>query len=69
MSTPDIETVRELAQKVSNWGRFGDDDEKGTLNLTKPDHVIAGAQLVRQGKTISMALTAATFFLAKLPDV
>lgn len=56
MSTPDIDTVRELAQKVSNWGRFGDDDEKGTLNLTKPDHVIAGAQLVRQGKTISMAL-------------
>ena len=56
MSTPDIETVRELAQKVSNWGRFGDDDEKGTLNLTKTGHVIAGAQLVRQGKTISMAL-------------
>ncbi|MGI9605470.1 MAG: cyclase family protein [Acidimicrobiales bacterium] len=56
MATPNIDTVRELAQRVSNWGRFGDDDEKGTLNLTTPDQVVAAAQLVKQGKSISMAL-------------
>ena len=56
MSTPNIDTVRALAAKVSNWGRFGDDDEKGTLNLLKPEHVVAAAQLVKTGRTISMAL-------------
>jgi len=56
MVTPDIETVRELSARVSNWGRFGDDDERGTLNLATPEHVVAGARLVTQGKTISMAL-------------
>lgn len=54
--TPDIETVRALAERVSNWGRFGDDDEAGTLNLIRPEHVVAGAALVKQGRSISMAL-------------
>ena len=51
-----IETVRELSQRHSNWGRWGPDDERGTLNLVTTEMVVAAAGLVRQGKTISMAL-------------
>ena len=53
---PNIDTVRELGQKHSNWGRWGPDDEKGTVNLVTPDMVVNAAKLVRTGKTISLAL-------------
>jgi kynurenine formamidase len=46
----------ELARRVSNWGRWGDDDERGTLNLIAPDAVRRGAACVRTGRTISLAL-------------
>ncbi len=35
--------VKELAAKVRNWGRWGDDDEIGTLNLITDDVVKAAA--------------------------
>jgi kynurenine formamidase len=54
--TPSIDTVRELGSTHSNWGRWGADDEKGTLNLVTPEMVVAAAGLVKTGKTISMAL-------------
>ena len=37
------ETVREWGADLSNWGRWGDDDEIGTLNLITPDRVAAAA--------------------------
>ena len=46
----------ELATRVSNWGRWGDDDERGTLNLIDADAVRRGAGCVRTGKTFSLAL-------------
>jgi len=45
-----------LAQRVSNWGRWGDDDERGTLNLIDADAVRRGAACVRTGTTFSLAL-------------
>ena len=46
----------ELAKRVSNWGRWGDDDERGTLNLIDADAVRRGAGCVRTAKTFSLAL-------------
>jgi kynurenine formamidase len=46
----------ELFRRVSNWGRWGADDEKGTLNYLTPDHVRASAALVRSGRTVSLSL-------------
>jgi kynurenine formamidase len=46
----------ELAKRVSNWGRWGEDDERGTLNLIDADAVRRGAACVRTGKTFSLAL-------------
>ncbi len=39
-----------------NWGRWGDDDERGTLNLVTDDVVRAAASVVRTGKVYSLAL-------------
>src|SRR5690348_15879003 len=44
------------AEKYKNWGKWGKDDEIGTLNYTSPQDIVAAAQLVRQGKVISLAL-------------
>lgn len=53
---PTIETVRELAERHSNWGRWGDDDERGTMNLVRPEHIVRASSLVQKGTAISMAL-------------
>jgi kynurenine formamidase len=45
----------ELFQAVCNWGRWGDDDEKGTLNYIQPEHIRRAAALVRSGRSVSMA--------------
>ncbi len=45
-----------LFQAVSTWGRWGADDERGTLNLLTPDRVAAAARLVRSGVTVSLSL-------------
>jgi kynurenine formamidase len=46
----------ELFHRVSNWGRWGPDDELGTLNYITATHRRAAAALVRSGRTVSMAL-------------
>ena len=56
VETPDIATVRELSQRYTNWGRWGDDDEIGTLNHVTPDKVVAAAGLVRSGRIVTMGL-------------
>ena len=43
-------------QEISNWGRWGSDDELGTLNLITEDKRKAAARLVRDGVSVSMAL-------------
>lgn len=46
----------ELAAKVSNWGRWGADDQIGTINLISPEAVRRGAAAVRTGRNFSLAL-------------
>jgi kynurenine formamidase len=46
----------QLFDRVCNWGRWGPDDEKGTLNYLTPDHVRASAALIKSGRTVSLAL-------------
>ncbi|MBB2949106.1 kynurenine formamidase [Actinoplanes lutulentus] len=38
---------------LSNWGRWGDDDERGTLNLITDDVRLAAARAVRHGRSVS----------------
>lgn len=46
----------ELAARVRNWGRWGDDDEIGTLNLITPAVRQRAAASVRSGRAFSLAL-------------
>ena len=52
----DMEILRATAEKCSNWGRWGPDDEIGTLNHVTPEDIVAAAQLIRKGKVFSLAL-------------
>ena len=46
--------------ELSNWGRWGKDDELGTLNLITPAKRKQAAALVKEGVTVSLASDAAT---------
>src|SRR5260370_1369430 len=48
--------LRDAAERYKNWGKWGPNDEIGTLNHTSPEDIIAAARLVRKGKVISLAL-------------
>jgi kynurenine formamidase len=48
--------VDALALRYRNWGKWGPQDELGTLNYVEPEMVVRAAGLVRQGKVISCAL-------------
>ena len=50
------EDFQALFDRCSNWGRWGPDDERGTLNLITPEVRIRAASLVREGVTVSCAL-------------
>ena len=45
-----------LFQKLSNWGRWGQDDERGTLNYITPEHIRTAAGLVQSGRSVSLSL-------------
>jgi kynurenine formamidase len=43
-----------LFERCSNWGRWGDDDELGTLNLITPEKRLAALAGVRSGRCVSI---------------
>jgi len=45
-----------IFESVKNWGRWGADDELGTLNLITPEKVRAAAGLVRTGRRVPLAI-------------
>src|SRR3954447_6197985 len=45
-----------IFESVKNWGRWGPDDERGTMNLLTPEKVREAAGLVRSGRQVSMAI-------------
>lgn len=51
--------VSEYKKWPNNWGKWGPDDEVGTLNYNGPAQVIAAARLVKQGKVIKCSWTCA----------
>ena len=51
-------TFDQWMQDISNWGRWGDDDEIGTLNLITRQKRVHAASLVTEGRSISLSLFA-----------
>jgi kynurenine formamidase len=54
------EELHSLFEQVSNWGRWGADDEKGAVNLVTPAVVAEAAREIRDGETIGLARPLAT---------
>lgn len=48
--------VDRIAARVRNWGRWGPDDERGTLNLITPAKRAAALALATEGAVVSCAL-------------
>ncbi len=48
--------LHEIALSVRNWGKWGPDDELGTLNYITPDVVAQAAQLVTAGKVFGLGI-------------
>jgi kynurenine formamidase len=51
----DDKAVRAIYQSISNWGRWGQDDELGTLNYITPESRKAAARLVQEGLSVGLA--------------
>ena len=51
-TVPDLTEV--LKDAPSNWGKWGPDDEVGSLNYLGPEQVLAAAQLIRSGKVFTL---------------
>ena len=45
-----------IFESVKNWGRWGPDDQLGTLNYITPEMVRRAAGLVRSGRQVSMEI-------------
>ena len=50
-------TVEQWMADLSNWGRWGEDDQAGTLNLITPEKRTAAAGLVSAGLPVSLSHT------------
>ena len=47
-------------KELSNWGRWGKDDQLGALNLITPKKRVQAAQLVKEGVSVSLSVVAQT---------
>lgn len=47
--------VERYFERLNNWGRWGDDDQKGALNLITPEKRAAAVALARSGRVVSLA--------------
>ena len=51
-----VEEFERIFESVKNWGRWGPEDEIGTLNYVTPEAVSAAAGLIKSGRRVSMAI-------------
>ncbi|MGO9874783.1 MAG: cyclase family protein [Acidimicrobiia bacterium] len=67
MGAHDTADLQRLFESLSNWDRWGDDDEQGALHHLTAQHRVAAATFVRRGETISLARNLATTPSAENP--
>jgi len=51
---PTQDEILSWFDSLSNWGRWGPDDELGTLNLITAEKLLRASQLVREGLVVSL---------------
>jgi len=53
----DRNAIDEAARKLSNWGRWGAEDQIGTLNFVTPADLVNAGKLIRKGKVFALGLS------------
>ena len=48
--------IADASEKLKNWGRWGKDDQIGTLNHIKPEDIVKAAALIRTGKVFALGI-------------
>jgi kynurenine formamidase len=48
--------IAEATKKLSNWGRWGAEDQIGTLNYVTPEDVAAATRLVNKGRVFALGI-------------
>jgi kynurenine formamidase len=51
-----MEHFKVIGERLSNWKRWGADDQRGTLNFIGAQDVVAAAGCVRSGKTFDLSI-------------
>ncbi|CAN5356491.1 cyclase family protein [soil metagenome] len=52
----DWERLRETAERLNMWGKWGPDDEAGTVNYITKDMVRDAASLIQDGRVLSLSI-------------
>ena len=50
------QAIAEATQELKNWGRWGKDDQIGTLNHVRPEDIVKAAGLIRTGKVFALGI-------------
>jgi kynurenine formamidase len=51
-----LQDIHNAAERLKNWGRWGTNDEIGTLNHVTPQDIINASRLIQKGQVFSLAL-------------
>lgn len=51
-----MEHFKEIGERLSNWKRWGSDDQRGTLNFITPGAILAAATCIRSGKVFDLSI-------------
>ena len=51
-----MKDFREIGKRLSNWGRWGTDDERGTVNMITAERIVAAATCVRRGAIFDLGI-------------
>ena len=52
---PSRDRVEGYFKELNNWGRWGHDDQLGTVNLITPAKQAQAQRLIKKGRTVSLA--------------
>jgi hypothetical protein len=51
-----LDMLKRWEKELSNWGRWGKDDQRGLLNLVTPEKTRAAMALVKEAKTVTLQM-------------
>jgi kynurenine formamidase len=54
--TVNRKAVGDAFEKLKNWGKWGADDQIGTLNYVTPEDIVRAASLIRTGKAFALGI-------------